>query len=211
MARILACLVLFSFLLSNPASTAPSAPSLDSIRPLQTTVSNDEIGKSETVNICTAWAARDVESVPVWVTAGHCVIGRVDNLSVDGKPVRVKRLVFNEETAQDIATLTGGPRAQPFQLALGDALQLFKPLWSSGFPHGATDRHTVVGSYAGREEGLVLYQIPVRGGLSGAPVVSLNDQVVVGMITQTECFPTSSWCPVARGMALAEIRAALGF
>lgn len=208
--RLLVCLFVLSLLLLPVDLTAMRPSDIERVRPLQTYYTNDETGKAEPVTICTAWPARNAQNQPVWVTAGHCVAGRADSLFVEGKPARIETLYYDLEKAWDVATLSGGPLdIKPFPIALNDALQVFTPLWASGYPHGATDRHTVVGTYAGREEGLALYQLPVIGGMSGAPV--LADDILVGMITQTECFPSSTWCPVARGVTLKTVRMALGF
>ena len=185
-------------------ATVPAKSPFDSVRGLQRPITNPWTEEIEITTVCTVWSTTTGSANRVWVTAAHCVYdhetGKMStDLTVDN--VKVSTVYVNIET--DVAILRGGPSAKPFQLSQGEPDRL-SPLWSSGYPHGANDQHTVTGTYGGTEDGLALYSLPVMGGMSGAPVVELKSGMVVGMITQREC--PVAWCPVARGVFASQLR-----
>lgn len=195
-------------LIVTPAFAANPLNALKSIRALEGYVELMD-GSKVWMPVCTAWRAQTPQGA-AWVTAGHCLSSAAGRpMRIGTVPVRPRKFVFSTEAdGIDIGVLAGGPSAPPLALAFSSP-SAFTRIFIAGHPHGSDVLHIAEGIVGGitTEDGLTLYNVAVMGGISGAPVIDKGTNVVVGMLTQSEC--PQGWCPMARGVTIENLRAYL--
>jgi hypothetical protein len=207
---LLVLLLVISMIVTSSAKSNP----LNSIRPLQTYELDEDTGNKVLTSFCTTWATL-YQGQHAWVTARHCIAFDDDGKQtkgveyyVDGKRVEV----FIVNATLDLAIFRGGPSADPLPVAFGTPTPL-TPIWSSGYPAGSTRQHTVAGIFSNeREDGLSLlsiYNVSVARGMSGSPVLTMNNMVIGVMQRFDGCSRIMTWCPVSLGLQTEKLRAFL--
>lgn len=216
MTRVLLTVLLFILLLSthpNPSgSTDPALRLLASVKPIQGMINRGDFDATgspilELTNICTCFSVNQDERL--FATKEHCTESDGVEITFQNAPLDV---VMREKDA-DLAIIRGRVGAPPLKLERG-APTFLQHVIIAGYPLGNDEPYVMGGAIAnpsvkvwGWPGNWTAYAIPDAAGMSGAPIV--NDDLEVVSI-HTMGFSRTSFNSVGYGSRWEELKLKIG-